>query len=631
MAKNQYIDLSPAIDPVFWDLDDPNSDINQLLNLLADAVYGDIIEQVDNVGNDWYPLKAVDMGFYDSWLGVSNRSTLFTGSGYPAETLAAYEKAGTDTVTVYGATNDVILLDNNSTKHVFVVVDDGGGNSHYEIQDYTGQAGVVLDPVYFVDPLGVYWQFVLLADGTLYWNSVEGIPGSGTFFTQNSPLYVQASTGNVFRLSMIDLNGTPQIRSTTMTNILPGSTTTSMYVFSGTQNMLYLSVDDQVQINIQFLNSTMTADDVAVAINKSAYAVWGSNYGAYDGTSGIASVDSSITGGALKLTAPNIKPHIGAMSVIVVNTGTNDASGVLFNVPEYPWIIYGTGINEFEWYRMKVMSCLLAVYNAPTMDSLNYCAGAATQQPCFVDTIADNPNWYWIIGTSALIPYARPAGGWNSSNVPVPFVDSIYFNKMAWLQGRASMPGIVLYMFTDPNQPADIMSYEIAELEGLMKQLYIPSLIQFIVIPKRQPSNTILWSGAFGDTTLPNGYNSFKTSTFYNMSQGEDAYGNLKDYWIPTSVDSSTNTVGFDSTSVAIGAGTWQFNTYEVILSTRLVRSFWYWIDSVGQWIPLNPLDKITIISNTNIKFRMRLTDLKNLELYRFVSMMVREIGAAYV
>lgn len=120
---------------------------------------------------------------------------------------------------VFGVDNYIILQDAAGVKHIFYVVDDGGGNGHFETDLYNGQHGLVISPFCFMDANGVYWQEVILSDGSLLSSQIAA-PAYYILFTSQVPLYFQASSRSWFTVT-IDVFGSLIINQVSGPPLLP--------------------------------------------------------------------------------------------------------------------------------------------------------------------------------------------------------------------------------------------------------------------------------------------------------------------------------------------------------------------------------------------------------------------------
>jgi len=259
-------------------------------------------------------------------------------------------------------------------------------------------------------------------------------------------------------------------------------------------------------------------------------------------------------------------------------------------------VFFSPVYQNFEYFRTKVISVWMATITAPTYEMINWLAGGYSFQPCFIVVGSFSNLFAWTLNNCYLD---------GNANNPI-----IYTQPRTWLRSPYAFQTMIqVQVFSDGvNQLA--YQEEFNEFEMLLKKLYGPYKVYIKLFPFRESPPDYYLFASFS----PYNFNFILNNM--NLDSG-GFYFYIKNPGTNASLETSDRMVN---------QGIYEFNAFEVILSDNLERSFFYSLDSGNTWIEIKPLDKIQLISNNNMRFKVVLESIRDKDVYRFFSIMLHRL-----
>jgi len=268
--------------------------------------------------------------------------------------------------------------------------------------------------------------------------------------------------------------------------------------------------------------------------------------------------------------------------------------------------------RSFEVYRMKVLGLWLASVHAPTLRGLNYIGGAFTAQPIFVERIEDVFEAAWWLG---VYENGVPKGSFLDGTVvgiEPWYLDPIYKEPRTWLRSVFDMSTSFMIEVFGDKAGGDLIwnDEEREEFEYWLRRFLPPVKVYVKYFESREPalpSRYYLWGLSYGGSFV-----------LHNMERVADIFYVLTDDAVREG-NASLETEFRD-----VEDGLYVFSIFDFILSDVMKRRIFY--DTGSGWVEVKPFGMI-VVSNGQVRFKVEVSKISNIENYRFISMMVKKKG----
>jgi hypothetical protein len=274
--------------------------------------------------------------------------------------------------------------------------------------------------------------------------------------------------------------------------------------------------------------------------------------------------------------------------------------------------VFSNLFKDFEVYRMKVLGLWLASVHAPTLRGLNYIGGAFTAQPVFIERIEDVFESAWWLGVyEGNTPKGSFLGGTVAGTEPW-YLDPIYAEPRTWLRSVFDVStGFFVEVFGDKTGGDLIWNdEEKREFEYWIRQFLPPVKIYIKYFESREPmlpNRYYLWGLDYGGVFI-----------LQNMEKVAGIFYVLTDDAV------NEGNASLETEFRVVENGIYVFSIFDFILSDVMERHIFY--DTGSGWVEVGPFGMV-IVSTGQVRFKVEVSKISNIENYRFISMMIKKKG----